>query len=136
MNNEIYSRSASLLALILPLGLVLVFSGCTLLGLGAAAGAVVGGCSVLDTNEDEQITAEELSQGLYDSWDTNDDDALSEAEFDAGVERRDIFGDWSGNYGDWDTDDNDSLTRTEFESGVAQSDTSAWLDRQCDDLGL
>jgi|GEM_PF-3653008 hypothetical protein len=136
MNNDYYSRSVSLLTLVLSLGMVLLFSGCALFGLGAAAGAVVGGCSVLDANEDDQVTTEELSQGLYASWDTNDDTALSETEFDRGVERRDIYSDWSGNFDDWDTDDNDTLSQAEFDSGIAQGDTSEWLDSQCDDLGL
>ena len=120
------------LSLILPFAL----SGC-LLGLGAAAGATVGGCSVLDENEDERVTRAELSRGLFDAWDTDDNDVLTQAEFEGGVDRRDTFDTWSENFDDWDANGDDSLTEAEFDAGVAQDDAaSAWLDDQCDDLGL
>lgn len=114
-----------------------MLSGCTLLGLGAAAGAAVGGCSVLDENEDDTVTEAELSAGLLEDWDENGDGELSEAEFDAGVAGSDLFDGWSGEFESWDADDDDSLSEEEFAVGVAEDeDSSEWLDRQCDDLGL
>ena len=122
---------------VLPaLALALSFSGCTLLGLGAAAGATVGGCALLDTDNDYVVTEEELSAGLYEAWDTNDDGTLTEAEFDAGVGTRDAFSDWSGSFDDWDADGNGTLARAEFSDGAARGDSANWLDAQCDDLGL
>lgn len=131
-----FFRPAVLPALVLPLVLILATSGCTLLGLGAAAGATVGGCALLDTNDDAVVTEEELSAGLHEAWDTNADGALTEAEFDAGVSTRAIFADWSGSFNDWDTDEDGTLTEAEFSSGAARSDSADWLDARCDDLGL
>ena len=122
------------LPLVALLALAVPLSGCTLLGLGAAT---VGGCALLDADDDDRVTEAELSSGLFDAWDANDDGTLAEAEFDAGVERRAIFDDWSDEFDDWDENDDDALTEAEFEAGVAaDDDTAAWMDRQCDDLGL
>ncbi len=126
-----------LLTFILPLALAAMMSGCTLLGLGAAAGATVGGCSLLDTDEDETITEAELSAGLFDTWDTNGDDALTEAEFEAGIDRSDVYEDWSGDFDSWDDDDDGVLSEPEFAAGVSESENVAqWMDSQCDELGL
>ena len=131
------SYSSLMTALVLPVALSVTLSGCTLFGLGAAAGAAVGGCSLLDTNQDDRITETELSRGLYDDWDADDDDALTEDEFDAGVEQREVFSDWADDFDNWDADDDDVLTENEFESGVTESaEASNWADRRCDDLGL
>lgn len=135
MERTLYYAS-KLAFLIVPLVLAVSLSGC-LLGLGAAAGAAVGGCSILDENEDERITEAEFSAGLFESWDRNDDNTLSESEFEAGVDREDVFAGWSGEFDEWDTNDNGELTRMEFEAGVREDDdVPQWLDRRCDDLGL
>lgn len=135
MISERFYRPAA--AIVVPLALAVSLSGCTLLGLGAAAGAAVGGCAVLDENEDEMVTEAELSEGLFNAWDVNGDDALVEAEFEAGIERSDLYSDWSGEFDAWDTNDSGELSESEFASGVAQDENvPRWLDRRCDDLGL
>lgn len=127
-------RRTALAALVLPVFLGLTASGCTLLGLGAAA---VGGCALLDRNHDTVVTQDELSAGLFTAWDTNDDGRLSPAEYDAGVGSRAAFADWSGAYSDWDTNDDNQLTEAEFNAGVtARGGTAGWVDAGCDDLGL
>ena len=134
--------SSSLRVTFLPvlaavLALSLTLSGCVLFGLGAAAGAAVGGCSLLDDNDDDRVTQAELSSGLFDAWDTNDNGTLTEAEFEAGTDRGDLYAGWSGDFDAWDANGNGTLSESEFRNGVASdSDTAEWLDRQCDDLGL
>ena len=124
-------------AVVLPLALALALSGCTLLGLGAAAGAAVGGCALLDENEDDTVTAAEASSSVFNSWDTNDDARLSPAEFDAGAGSSRTYAGVSGSFNDWDTDDDGTLTRAEFSTGATTSGATAdWLDARCDDLGL
>jgi hypothetical protein len=125
------------LAPVLLLLLAPLYAGCTLLGLGAAAGATVAGCAILDNNDDDRVTEAELSVGLFNAWDTNDNDMLTEAEFDAGVARSDSYEAWDDDFDEWDDDDNGMLTQAEF-SGGAQ-DTGGLLDlvdNGCDDLGL
>lgn len=130
-------RPSSLTALIIPLVFALSLSGCTLLGLGAAAGATVGGCALLDENEDDTVSEEEIAIGIHNAWDTDDDGVVSEAEFDAGVETRDRYAGWSGSFEDWDDDDDGALTQAEFSSGATASGSMAtWADARCDDLGL
>ena len=130
-------RTTSLLAFGLPLILAVTLSGCTLLGMGAAAGAGVGGCSLLDDNNDDKVTETEFSRGLFDDWETDDDGTLTEEEFEAGIDQGGIFSDWSGDFDAWDTDGDDALTEAEFEAGVAEdNNTAGWLDSQCDSLGL
>ena len=132
MRNALLSRHS--LALIVPLVFAVGLSGCALLGLGAAA---VGGCALLDENEDDRVTQAEFSAGLFDSWDEDNDDSLSEAEFNDGVDRSDVYDDWSDDYGDWDSDGDESLTQAEFAAGIAAgSDREDWADRRCDELGL
>jgi len=136
MKRDTPFHSTTLLSSVLLLAVSVVLSGCTLLGLGAAAGAAVGGCALLDENEDETVSAEEFSAGVFQAWDDDDDAALSEAEFDAGVAQSDAYSGWSGEFDNWDTDDGGTLSEQEFTAAVSQTDTSAWADRQCDDLGL
>lgn len=115
----------------------LAFSGCTLFGLGAAAGATVGGCALLDENEDNTVTEEEIAVGIHSAWDTDNDGVVSETEFDAGVNTRNRYAGWSGSFDDWDDNDDDALTQAEFSSGATSSgSTAAWVDARCDDLGL
>lgn len=117
----------------LALILVLVLPGCVLLGAGAAT---VGGCALLDRNDDDQVTAQEASAGLFDAWDANNDDALSRSEFDAGVSGSDAFDGWADEFEDWDDNDNGTLSVAEFSAGISEEGTTAWMDRQCDELGL
>ena len=124
-----------LYAFIVPLSFALALSGCTLFGLGAAAGATVGGCALLDENEDDTVTEEEIAAGIHAAWDADDDGVVSEAEFDAGVETRSRYAGWSGSFDDWDEDADGALTQAEFSSGASGS-TAAWVDARCDDLGL
>lgn len=120
--------------LVIPLLLAAGLSGCLLLGAGAAA---VGGCALLDEDQDDRVTQAEFSAGIYNAWDVNDDDMLTEAEFDAGVDRSDVYADWSGDFDAWDTNDDDSLTEAEFAAGIRdEGGTREWADRQCDELGL
>ena len=108
-------------------------SGCVLLGAGAAA---VGGCALLDRNDDNTVTALEASAGLFEDWDTNGNGELSESEFAEGVDQSEAFEDWSDAFGSWDLNENGTLSDGEFRAGVTEGDPSTWADRQCDDLGL
>ena len=126
-----------LLSLIVPLALAVSLSGCLLFGLGAAAGAAVGGCSVLDDNDDDRVTEAEFSAGLYNEWDDDGNDLLTESEFDAGVDRSAAYADWDTNFDAWDDDSDNNLTEAEFSAGVAaDADVRDRLDDECDDLGL
>ena len=133
MNRISSVRATALLTFVLPLVLSLTLSGCVLLGLGAAA---VGGCALLDRDNNNEVTQAELSAGLFDAWDSNNDDSLTEAEFEAGIDRRSVFAEWSGDFDAWDINDSGTVSETEFQTGVARSDTSGWADSKCDDLGL
>lgn len=122
---------------VLPLLLAVALSGCTLLGLGAAAGAAVGGCSILDENDDDAVSEAEFTAGVFDNWDDNDDLMLSEAEFEDGIDNSDAFADWSGDFDAWDDDGDDMISQTEFEAGVdEQGGAGEWVDTRCDALGL
>jgi hypothetical protein len=126
---------ASLFAPLLLLLLVPLHAGCVALGLGAAA--TVGGCALLDENDDDRVTEAELSAGLFDRWDTDDDGSLTEAEFDAGVDRGDAYDEWDDDFDDWDDDGDDVLTQAEFSDGARDSGGLAnMIDDGCDDLGL
>lgn len=121
----------------LPVVLCLVLSGCTLFGLGAAAGAAVGGCALLDENQDDRVTQEELTRGVFDAWDADTDGQLTQAEFDAGVNRGTSFDAVSGDFDAWDGDGDGSLSEAEFNSGIMDNQsTLAAVDDGCDDLGL
>jgi hypothetical protein len=114
-----------------------LYAGCTLLGLGAAAGATVGGCALLDANDDDTITEAEFSAGLFDRWDTDGDGSLTEAEFDAGAARGDAYDDWDDDFDEWDDDDDGTLSQPEFISGAGDSgDIPDLIDEGCDNLGL
>ncbi len=124
--------ASSLLLLFAPL-----YAGCTLLGLGAAAGATVGGCALLDANDDDAVTEAEFSAGLFDRWDTDGDRMLTEAEFEAGTARADAYDEWDDDFDDWDDDNDGTLSSAEFVSGASDSgDVADMLDDGCDDLGL
>lgn len=130
-------RSSFVLTLLLPAALTISLSGCTLLGLGAAAGAAAGGCAMLDANEDDVVTQAELSEGLFDNWDADEDGLLTEKEFDVGSQNSGAFVDSPGGFDSMDEDGNDRLTEAEFEAGVsAHSDSEQWADARCDELGL
>lgn len=132
------SRFSFVWVLLLPVVLTLSLSGCTGLGAGAAAaGASVGGCALLDANEDDTVTAEEVSEGLFNNWDADQDGVLSEKEFDVGAQATGVFTDRPGGFDAWDTDDDDELSKDEFEAGVADPSSAAqWADATCDELGM
>lgn len=121
---------------LLPVLLIISMSGCAAAGLGAAAGATVGGCALLDADEDETVTAEEVGAGLFAEWDADGNEILSEKEFDVGAQATGVFTDRPGGFDAWDTDGNDELTKAEFEAGVGEDDAEAWADATCDELGL
>lgn len=116
--------------------LTLSLSGCTLLGLGAAAGATAGGCALLDANEDDNVTEAEVSEGLFDNWDADDNDVLSEKEFDVGAQNTGVFINSDGGFDAWDDNNDDELTRAEFADGASEGDAERWADATCDELGL
>ena len=126
----------SLLTTILLPVVIFFLSGCAAAGMGAAAGATAGGCALLDANDDETVTAEEVGEGLFTNWDADGNDILSEKEFDVGAQATGIFTDRPGGFAAWDTDGNDELTRAEFEAGVGEGDAALWADATCDELGL
>lgn len=137
MRHRYFTHATRLLSFAIPLALAVSVSGCLLFGLGAAAGAAVGGCALLDENEDERITQTELAAGLYDDWDTDNDGVLTEAEFEAGTGTQSRYAVLADDFDDWDTNNDNALSEAEFRSGVAgTSETEAWLDDECDDLGL
>ncbi len=119
---------------VMPLALSL--SGCTLLGVGPSAGAAVGGCALLDDNEDDRVTAAEVSEALFDDWDADENGVLSEKAFDVGAQNTGAFTDNDGGFDAWDTDNDDELTRDEFDTGISEIDAERWADATCDDLGL
>ncbi len=128
----------TLLSLTLALGLL---SGCgaadDLAVAAGAAGAVVGGCSLLDTDNDDTVTSDEAASGLFNAYDTDDDGTLTRSEFNAGVARGRTTSAWRGEFGGWDDDSDGLLTRAEFVDGASDSggfDDAA--DATCDDLGL
>lgn len=101
--------------------------------LAVAAGAAVGGCALLDTDDDDTVESEEVAYGLFDRYDTDDDGALTRTEFERGTARGTVTADWAGEFDDWDENDNEVLSRSEFTDGA--TDTGA-VDATCDDLGL
>lgn len=124
-------------SLLLTIALIFSLSGCTLLGAGAVAGATAGGCAALDADEDDTVTAAEVSEGLFNDWDADNNGVLSEKEFDVGAQATGVFTDRDGGFDAWDTDDNNELTEDEFEAGVTESSgAEQWADATCDDLGL
>lgn len=131
------SSYPTVLATTLMLLMAPLLSGCTLLGLGAAAGATVGGCALLDDNQDGRLTEAEFSAGLFDAWDTDDDGTVSQAEFAAGTQTSDAYAGWSGSFDAWDDNSDGTLSQAEFTDGATGSgDVTAMLDDACDDLGL
>lgn len=126
-----------LLIFIAPAVIAMTLSGCTLLGLGAAAGATVGGCALLDENEDDRVSEAELSAGLFRAWDMDADGVLSESEFEDGVDRSNLYEDWADEFDAWDANDDGALNESEFASGVTRDQNALqWADRRCDELGL
>ncbi len=123
------------LPLLLALALVPLLSGCLALGLGAAA--TVGGCALLDEDQDDEVTTAEFSAGLFDAWDDDGDGTLTEAEFSDGTSSSDTYAAWGDDFDGWDGDGDGTLTEAEFSDGVGGSgDVAAMLDDGCDDLGL
>ena len=102
--------------------------------MGAAA---AGGCALLDSNDDDTVTAEEVGEGLFTEWDADKNGVLSEKEFDVGAQATGVFTERPGGFDAWDTDEDDELSKAEFQAGVADSsDEAQWADATCDELGL
>lgn len=130
----------------LPMRLSLLLSALVAFGLSGcgsadelavAAGAAVGGCALLDTNDDSQISEDETAYALFDNYDTDDDGTVSRAEFDAGVARGTATASFRGEFDDWDSDDDGLLTRGEFADGAtATGDLVGVADASCDEIGL
>lgn len=101
--------------------------------IAAATTLVMLGCSPvtgfsdpdLDAGDEGALGYDEFAAGLhqsgiYDLWDTDDDDFLSEDEWRSGLGDRfgvDDFDRW-GMYGDWDENGSGNLSEAEFGSGV------------------
>ena len=103
---------------------------------GATAGAVVGGCSLLDSDGDETVTSDEVAIGLFTRYDDGDG-VLTRAEFNAGVSRGRTVSAWRGQFDDWDGNDDDLLSRPEFVDGAnGDGGLDGAADDTCDDLGL
>ena len=62
-----------------------------------------------DKNSDSYLSDTEVADGLYGEWDADDDDVLSQAEFDS------FDTDDRGTFADVDSDKNTSVSRQEFD---------------------
>jgi hypothetical protein len=103
----------------------------------AGAVATVGGCALLDTNDDEAIGGDEAANALFTRYDTNNDAMLSRAEFDTGIARGRATAELRGKFGDWDDNNDAMLSRTEFVDGAGDDDSFVGIaDAGCDELGL
>lgn len=79
-----------------------------------------------DTNTDQRLDQTEFStgfkqRGLYDKWDADNNDVLTNEEFTAGIgDRTDKFNERFGAnaFETWNTDGADGLTENEFYEGV------------------
>ena len=121
-------------SLLLLSATLLVLAGCgSAEELAVATGAAVGGCALLDTDDDDTVESEEVAFGLFDRYDSDDDATLTRAEFNTGISRGTVTADWRGQFDAWDDDNDGALTRSEFTDGA--TDTGA-VDATCDDLGL
>jgi hypothetical protein len=118
--------------------LLLVLSGCSAtdeLALGAAG--TIGGCALLDTNDDEAIGGDEAATVLFTRYDSDNDGMLTRAEFSAGVNRGTATRGLANKFGDWDDDSNGMLTRVEFVDGAGDDDSFVGIaDAGCDEIGL
>ena len=104
---------------------------------GAAAGAVVGGCSLLDADNDDAVTSTEVANGLFARYDSNSNGVLTRAEFNAGVARGRTTAAWRGEFDGWDDNDDGLLSRPEFvDAATGDGGLDGAADDTCDDLGL
>lgn len=94
-----------------------------------ASVTLLGACATMDTDVERPGAAYD-----WDVWDDDSNDALTEAEFEAGVTD-------SGVWVDWDSDNDGYVTEAEWDAGVARIDyDDAWGDFEAwdsdDDLRL
>lgn len=64
-----------------------------------------------DLNDDDLLDEDEFSEGLYGTWDADEDVVLAFDEFNAEFAETGIFD-------DWDADDDAYLTEEEFGAGL------------------
>ena len=73
-----------------------------------------------DANTDQVVDEDEFYVGVYNAWDVDDDDILTDAEYSEG------WGTWFGDYdevgyGDLDLDADAELTEDEFATGLGEA---------------
>ncbi|SFH26567.1 hypothetical protein SAMN04488020_1098 [Palleronia marisminoris] len=80
-----------------------------------------------DTDDDEAVGYSELSSGLYSAWDANDDGELSVDEWDSAVDL--WFGEFDVNLSveNWDADGNGIISEGEFAEALEETDLLARL---------
>src|SRR5699024_7789843 len=75
-----------------------------------------------DSNNDTYLDSEEINTAFYDvdyydEWDDDDNDTLSETEWEMGVDEH--LGAYdSGQYTNWDTNGDDKISENEFHEGL------------------
>jgi hypothetical protein len=105
--------------------------------LAVAAAGAVGGCALLDTDDDDEVSSEEAAYGLFDLYDEDEDGVVTRAEFRVGVARSPSTADFGGSFDDWDANNDGALTRPEFVDGAVGSDGIVDVaDSSCDEIGL
>lgn len=85
-----------------------------------AAANSVGLYSAWNNNEDDALTVSELSEGVFNIYDENNDNLMDKEEFAAWNEawgRRDYADRWDT----WDTNNDNSLTAEEFTTGFDEA---------------
>lgn len=124
---------------VLPLALALLsLAGCGSADeLAVAAAGAVGGCALLDTDDDDEVSSEEAAYGLFDAYDGDNDGVVTRDEFRVGVARGPATADFGGSFDDWDDDNDGALTQPEFVDGAVGSDGFVDVaDSGCDEIGL
>ena len=92
--------------------IMLTFSGCA---------SSTEPFSNFDQDSDTELSEDELATGLYNSWDADDNDQLTQAEYDAGVATVNGFPDDTDDFDTWDEDDSGMLSENEFASGFSET---------------
>lgn len=122
----------------------LMFAAAVLLGACGGEEAASGGeegagnevaFSDFDADDSGDLNDSEFATGVYNEWDTNSDEVLSEEEFNSGTEAG-TFGDASeyGEFSEWDADGNGEIGEEEFDESFA--DTGVYDDWDADNNDL
>lgn len=86
-----------------------------------------------DADDNDELSQVEFNEGVYESWDTDDSGVVEEDEFDTGVDT--VYSDYDesayGGFDEWDADNNDELSQNEFDDSVA--DTGLYDEWDADD---